>query len=217
MKLPDNITVPLNVTDPLNVNIPTNPPNAVWGTLTYDDVNLIGSAMYEEIVHWRKNLFKLPSGASGKRYIRELTRLIDVWNSDSQPMCNIALKMSMVMPAVLLQKPSRKSSAKQHTEYLNKRLSLWEDGKFNELMIEGRTIQKAVSKFTPKTQSQDHLAKTFAKLMLQGKVNAALRLLDREESLGVAKMSDEMMTALKHLHPAAAEAAEDTLYEGEVP
>ena len=193
-------------------------PNAIWGIHSYNDINMIGSAMYEEVVHWKKNLFKLPSGAAGKRYIRELTRLIDIWNTDSQPLSNIALKMTMVMPAILLQKPSRKSTAKQHGAYLNKRMTQWENGNFNELMIEARSIQKSLSQ-VPKSKhdTPEHIAKTFAKLMMQGKVHAALRLLDRQESLGVAKMSEEMMNDLRNLHPEAREAADEILMEGEVP
>ena len=34
--------------------------------------------MDDELVFWRKNLFKFPSEAAGKRYIREQTRLINI-------------------------------------------------------------------------------------------------------------------------------------------
>ena len=57
-------------------------------------------------------------------------------------MYDIAIKMVMIMPALLLQKPTSKSSAKQHTEYLKKRLSLWKEGNFDELLREGKAIKK---------------------------------------------------------------------------
>ena len=77
-------------------------------------------------------------------------------------MSNIALKLSMIMPAALLQKPSRKSTSKQHSEYLNKRLGLWENGQFDELMKEARDIQRAISRPRAKHESADHKTKVFA-------------------------------------------------------
>ena len=192
-------------------------PDAVWGSHTYVDLNVIVSAVYEEIVKWKKNLFKLPSGNAGKNYIQELTRLIEIWNADSKPMSDIAIKLSMIMPAILLQKPSRKSTAKQHGEYLRKRLDLWKNGQFDQLMIEARLIQKDVSRVKPNFDSLEHLAKTFTKLMWEGRVNAALRLLDREASLGIAELTGDTMNTLRKLHPTAKEASNDILMTGDIP
>ena len=83
--------------------------------LNEDDILQAGNSMYEEIVYFRKNLFKLPSGAAGKRFLKELTRLIEIWNENKLPLSNVSLKMAMLLPAVLLQKPCRKSTAKQST------------------------------------------------------------------------------------------------------
>ena len=43
-----------------------------------------------------------------------MTRLIDTWNNSTHLM-DIGLKILMVMPALLLQKPSYKSTAKTNT------------------------------------------------------------------------------------------------------
>ena len=153
--------------------------------LSETQLGTIVEMMYEEIVYWRKNLFKLPSGAAGKRYIRELTRLIKKWIANHDSLFEFSFKMAMCMPAILLQKPGRKSTAKQHTEYLKKRLDLWEAGKFNELLTEARYIQKKMQN-NKKYDTPEHIAKTFAKLMLQGKVNAALKLLNKAANLGIA-------------------------------
>ena len=53
--------------------------------------------------------------------------------------------------------------------------------------------------------------------MLLGKVNAALRLLDKETSLGVANITEETMGELKKLHPEGKQAEVQTLMKGEVP
>ena len=46
----------------------------------------------------------LPSGAAGKNYIEEVTRLMKLWINDT-PLRKIALKAAHIMPALLLQKP----------------------------------------------------------------------------------------------------------------
>ena len=92
---------------------------AIWGQHSEADLTQIVNGIYEEVVTFQKNLFKLPSGAAGKRFLKEKTRLIDTWTEEKQPLCKISLKMVMVMPAILMQKPCSKSTAKQHTEYLN--------------------------------------------------------------------------------------------------
>ena len=53
--------------------------------------------------------------------------------------------------------------------------------------------------------------------MLQGKVHAALRVLEKASTLGVAKMTEETMNELRKLHPVAEEAAGITLIDGELP
>ena len=115
--------------------------NNVWGDHSYDDLLQICNSVYDEVVYWKKHLFKLPSGKTGKRYIKEMTRLIDLWNDNSLYISNFSLKLLMVMPSLLLLKPCRKSTSKQHTEYLNSRMELWENGNFDVLVREGRAIQ----------------------------------------------------------------------------
>eukprot|EP00111_Clytia_hemisphaerica_P021772 TCONS_00064018-protein len=99
------------------------------------------NVVYEKIVFWRQNLFRLPSGNAGKRFIRELSRLINSWVEDSS-IKTISLKAIMIMPALLLQKPSRKSKSKEHATALSKRLDLWEKGDLFDLLHEGETIQR---------------------------------------------------------------------------
>ena len=84
-------------------------------------------------------------------------------------------------------------------------------------MKEGREIQKKLKQNQRKDESPEKLAKNFSKLMLQGKVHAALRILDKQESLGVATLSDETINTLKKLHPDANPATEEILMTGELP
>ena len=59
--------------------------------------------IYEKIVYWRKNLFLLPSGKWGKEYVCETTKMLNHWVEDS-PMKDIAFKVIMILPNLLLQK-----------------------------------------------------------------------------------------------------------------
>ena len=81
--------------------------------------------------------------------------------------------MVMIMPALLalLQKPARNSKTRDHVTYLEKRLKWWVEGELELLIREGKAIQGRLAK--SKT-SKDHCEKVFVRLMLQGKVSAAL-------------------------------------------
>ena len=188
----------------------------VWGDHSEEDITQVFSAMFEEVVYWRRNIFLVPSGAAGKQYIKETTRLIRIWNSRTVPLEHIALKAIMTMPALLLQKPSYKSSAKQHSQCLSRRLTAWQSGDFNILLKEARSIQASIST-TTRTMSQEHFSRTFAKLMLAGKVNAAMRLLDKESSSGVLALSSDVLDKLQSKHPDASPAPEEVLIHGDLP
>ena len=71
--------------------------------------------MYNKVVHWRKSLFLLPSGSTGKRFIEEMTRLINSWTSRSEQ-DTVAMKALMVLPTLLLQKTSLTSKSKDKVE-----------------------------------------------------------------------------------------------------
>ena len=82
----------------------------------------------------------------------------------------------MILPSLLLQKPSKTTKAKEHLLKLDERLKLWVNGNFHELLLsEGVNIQRKL-KLSRASSEQDN-AKRFAKLMFQGKINAAVKLL----------------------------------------
>ena len=74
---------------------------------------------YDKAVFWRKNIFLLPSDKSGKLHMEETTRLIYSWMHNS-PSQDVALKETMIMPNLSLQKPSRNSKSKGHLKALKK-------------------------------------------------------------------------------------------------
>ena len=172
-------------------------------------------AAYEKIIYCRKNLFLLPSGAAGKSFVREAERLISTWNSGSLKLHDISLKLVMIMPGHLLQKPSFKSTSKEHALCLVRRLQLWEQRDFDELLRECRTIKSTLTA-TRKT-SNEQLSKTFASLIFRGKVNAALRLIDDQSSGGVLPLNDEVYQVPRRKHPAAKKEDCSVMLQGKLP
>ena len=134
----------------------------------------------------------VPSGGSGKKFIKEITRLINLWTGDS-PLENIALKAIHVMPALLLQKPNKNSKAKDHVAALERRLELQENGNIIELLNERQSIQERL----PTGERPKDIAKIsvkFKELMHKGNVNGALKLLANEMSNGILPLTEETLS-----------------------
>ena len=123
-----------------------------------------------------------------------------------------ALQIVMIMPALLLQKPSKHSKAKDHTEALKRRLQLWEQGKLDELLREGKAIQSHLQKSAHKS---GHTEKVFVRLMLQGKVGAAMRWIG-SSATGILEATPDVKAELTKKHPMAKPATEDSLLHGPV-
>ena len=145
-----------------------HPPDFCWGsyegTAHYDAV----TTAYNEVIHWRCNVFLVPSGTTGKAFVSELARLMQSY-ADGSSLESIAMEAGTIAQTLLLQKPNRKSKSKEHVTHLQRRLNLWHKGDIQSLLEEGRCIQKHLH--TSQRPSDDQvLARTFCRLMLQGKV-----------------------------------------------
>ena len=99
----------------------------------------------------------LPSGVAGKRYVEEVTHLVELWIQDT--LKSISLKAIHAMPAFLLQKPSKSSKAKDHLQALERRIKLWDEGDIEGLLYEGMTIQQRLR--------SDKAGMTIAKISLK--------------------------------------------------
>ena len=213
----DNITLPnIDVTCKQTKTLTSPTMTSVWGIHDREDLAQIINAIYEEIVLWKRNIFKVPSGNAGKKYIMELTRLIDAWNDDINGLNGIALKAAMVMPSVLLQKPNQKSTSKENADHLKRRLEWWDAGDFEKIMDEARTVQQRMKQhFKSKIESQQSISKKFANFMMKGQVQAAIRLLDEAETKGIADLNGDVLNTLKSQHPDSQPASPETLMQGE--
>ena len=104
-------------------NIETPEVRYKWGR--YDSYKFEGnlSLVYEKIVYWENNLLMLPSGSAGKQFIEETTKLMNEWLYGS-PLKDTAFKAILIMPRLLLQKPSQKSKSREHLKALERCMDL---------------------------------------------------------------------------------------------
>ena len=200
-----------------HADIPSAPDNVPdcklfkWGDYDSQVYEQNLDIVYDKVVFWRQNLFKFPSGAAGKAYVKETTRLVAAWNSNSNLM-DIAWKCIMIMPALLLQKPAANSKSRDHREALSRRLGLWQKGNLLELFREAVTIQKRLKSNTP-SRNIDVISKKFSSLMKAGKLNAAIKLLSSNMEGGILPLSEETMALLKEKHPEPAEISLDAIID----
>ena len=94
------------------------------------------------------------------------------------------------MKCLLLQKPHAKSKAKEHSIHLERRLKLWRDGNIDDLFQEGRCIQIHLVSLGIQTPDPGKTVRVLNRLMLQGKVNVAMRLVTRDANRGVLSLDD---------------------------
>ena len=67
-----------------------------------------------------------------------------------------------------------------------------------------------------KAGTVDDTSKVFAKLVFQGKLSAAIKLLDSESSTGLLNLTLEVLEGLKEKHPEAAHIADESLLYGPI-
>ena len=92
-------------------------PNFSWGGVdACTFMNRISSA-YDEVGQWRRNTFLMPSGNVGRSFVDEFANLFRSY-SEASALESVSLKASTVLCALLLQKPSRSSKARDHVKCL---------------------------------------------------------------------------------------------------
>ena len=162
-----------------------------WGTHSSDAACKILLDIYAEIVHWRKNFFPVPSGSCGKSFVSELARLFRAF-AENSALESIALKAVTVLCILLVQKPHPRSKICEHSSCLPRRLDLWHEGKFEDLLAEGRVIQQMLYSQRRKSPESSQLVRSFTNLMFKGKTRAAIRLLTDNDRGQVLQLNDSI-------------------------
>ena len=180
--------------------------------------------IYNEVVHWRNNLFTLPSGNVGKSFVAELARLFYSF-AEETALESISFLAVCVMGPLLLQRPHKKSKTQDHVSCLKRRLSLWKEGKIEELLFEGRSLQQRLPKL-PSTGSQgENLSRTFSNLVFQGKIKQAIQILSDMSRGRVLHVNDQVspsdplspsvLSVLKSKHPTSQPCSLSSLIQNE--
>ena len=200
--------------------VPLANPSFVWGSLDAESFIHSVSCAYSEVVHWRRNVFTVPYGNAGKKFVYEISKLFRAYAEGSALEC-VALKAITVMSILLLQKPHSKSKPKEHSSCLERRFQSWSEGYLNNLLLEGRTLQKCLLRPTTSRNVNNNLVRTFSNLMFQGKTSAALQLLSQRGKGGILHVNDPIVSSdpnsqcvldvLKSKHPPAQSASPDTV------
>ena len=193
----------------------TIPENLRWGSRKLAEFSNEVIQAYEEVVHFRRNLFNIPTGEAGKTFIKKLTYFLRRITENQRHYDFFAMKAFMVLPALLLQKPSKGSKAKEHTFCLRK-MTLWLDGDVQALMKEAKTIQGKLERSIELGKAQAPLDKRFANLVMKGNIRAALKLLDQNAQCGVHTMSEEVLQDLREKHPIGIPAPLEVLLRGPI-
>ncbi len=115
---------------------PNEPGQEFWGSMPYSEFTKLINDIYNKIVHFKRNIFKTSSGRAVKDFVRELCFWINSYLN------LIALKAFMILPTILLQKPSPKSKAKDHTNCLTRRPDLLKKVEIYLLMREVNMIKR---------------------------------------------------------------------------
>ena len=195
--------------------IKASKPDFQWGERSGEDFcNDINTA-YDDIALWRKNVFKLPSGAAGKKFVQELTKLNWAYANRS-PLEIIAQKAEMVITPLLLQRPHSKSTPKENLACLIRRIEMWQQGDIQSLLKEGSAIQSRLESSRSR-DDDDSIARIFTTMMLNGNGKAAMRYVVNQSKGGILKLSEETKQQLADKHPEGRDAADETLIKGPVP
>ena len=186
--------------------------NFRWGELSGEEVDHEISKAYEEVVHWWRNMFKIPSGGQGKAFVQENGQPIPVLcgcfckGESSSEGCN-GTTGSRTSEAI------QTTKSKDHIKYMERRHSLWKQGYFKALLEEGRAIQ---GRLQPNIRAESmQISRRFAELMGQGKVKEATRLISDGGSAKVLLMNDQVdehrtvYDVLFEKHPAGGELQHD--------
>ena len=166
--LQEDEIVPEPTDEGISITLPTfvqiEKSQFLWGDCDGETFMSLLNRTYDEVVHRRKNVFRLPSGKFGKMFVSELSRLFNAYYPGS---CleGVTLKAAMTLPILVLQKPFATSKTCDHVQCLERRLKLWQKGDLEALLEEGHSIQHRLSS-SHSNRRVNSTSLTFSKLML---------------------------------------------------
>ena len=186
------------ILNPPKQPVPVLPQRDVWADFNPEELYHIFAKITETTSSWMPNLFVVPFGREGQNFLDELTKLAKLFSTDPDSEC-YALSALVLAPTLLLQKTSNKAKAFDNKQHLARRLEMWKLGKFEDLVNEGKALQKPLS---PRDQTEESCLKKFIQLMKNGQISEATGWLDpgRSDS-GVKEVTQDVLNDLEAKHP----------------
>ena len=167
---------------------------------------------YEEVVTWKRNVFRCPSGKVGKEVVKTLREAIDWWTKKTGKEA-FAWKAVLVLLPLLFQKPEGIKAA-GIKDLVEKRLQKWKAGEIWELLEEARYLQKKRAARWASSENEN-ISKAFARRVGLGKVKGAMKMLCEKSQDGGIVCNEKTKAMLREKHPAAAEKDERACLKGE--
>ena len=107
------------------------------------------------------------------------------------------------------------SKTAENKKHLARRLQLWKDRNIKDLLLESITINSRKAS-NAGTINEVDLSRRFSQLMMEGKINPALRLLEQGAFSKILPLTDETMQCLHQKHPIASPIYEEKLLQGPI-
>lgn len=150
-----------------------------WVDRSAEAITPLMEAAYQEMMHWRPNLFVPPVGNAANDLVNEMTQWITNFIEKT------AFERIFLHPHLVLQLPASRLAAAK-CKAMSRRMEMWGAGKIEDLLEEGRAIQERVST----TQNDTGKKNGFVRLILSCQSSAAMRLLRKGSSKMVLSLDD---------------------------
>ena len=157
---------------------------------------------WDRISRFSRKQYDVPSGAVGRRYTEQLSLEVQHLTLSNFPADRV-----LVFSAVMLQRDRLVRKAVDIRRVLERRLKMWANEEFDTLMNESSRCDKSLHKPRGiRVDDNQHVAQVFSRLMLQGKVHAAVRWASEKGKSRVLKPTDcingeSVWSLLQSKHP----------------
>jgi hypothetical protein len=149
-----------------------------------DDVD-IWYKRWWTVVHLKGLLYTIPGGAIGRKFTDTLSEEVLHLAAGNYPSDRL-----IVFSSVILQRDKMVKKGCDIRRVIEKRLMLWSEDKFDQLIDNAVRCDKSFHHPPARRDDKDHIVSVFTRLMLQGRVKAAVRWLCEKSSSHVLKPSD---------------------------
>ena len=149
------------------------------------DRSCVWCARWLKVVRLYGRVYAIPGGAIGKKYVGLLSEEVMHVAVGNYPSDRL-----IVFSAVMLQREKSVRKGKDIRRVLERRMDLWKRSEYDLLLQEAIRCDQSLKSLQKQDFDSDHVVKIFTRLMLQGKVNSAVRWLSEKARGGVLNPND---------------------------